>query len=183
VKQSALKVDPAKVREWQDSSRTPLAQDPAKALARTQLKAKAPPVRKPGEPKPELTMLEALQVPFKAKRPARTQACFKCGKRAAHWHHWVPQEHLRVMMRGLARVMGWEPETVRKNLRRWLQFEANLSPVCLSCHGNTGTSSHAEFTPDEVPERAVVFAREMDDMLEAAGRPREAVVRLSTEYR
>lgn len=196
-----MRANPAKVREWQQRSRTPLKTDPAKQLkrttqlksdptkqlARSALKARphdvTPTPRQPGEPKPPLTLMEALQTPFKAKRPARTRACFKCGRTAVHWHHWVPQEHLRVMMRGLARVMMWEPEQVRKSLRTWLRAEANMSPVCLGCHGNTGTATHAEFTPDEVPERAVTFARELDDLLEAAGRPREAIVRLSTEYR
>jgi hypothetical protein len=127
-------------------------------------------------------------VPFKAKSPANRQRCFRCKTRAAQWHHWLGQEHLRVMVRGLRLPV----EEGQRVLRGLLRDERNLSPVCMACHefgegaGLTrtvnGTQFRGRFMAEEVPESAGVFAMELDDMLEAAGRPREAVVRLLREW-
>jgi hypothetical protein len=186
MKRSGLRSDPEATRDWQQRSRVPLRQDPAKGLKRSGLasrpRVRPVPPRSPGRAAPADSLAAALAVAFKAKRPARTQRCFKCGARAHHWHHWVPAEHMRVWMRGLAREMGWGPREVRKRLRAWLRDERNLAAVCTGCHGNTSTV-HAEFHLALVPSSAFEFARELDDELEDAGRPREAFVRLERSYR
>lgn len=131
-----------------------------------------------------LTMAEALRVPFKAKRPARTQRCQRCNlplsarPRAETWHHWVPQSLLRVAMRGYAQHMGWSPERARKLLASWLRDERNLTPMCGSCHDDGEHTGSRCFYREEVPERAWQFARALDRALGRAGRPMEMAVRL-----
>lgn len=230
MKQTGLKADPAKVREWQERSRKPLAQDPAKALKRgaplravserdtegregmrsstlrragfNEARSVIPPAqRKSNRSGPPTTLQEALTAEFKAKRPARAQTCVRCPqsrpKPATSWHHWVPQEHMRVMMRGLARVASWDPPEVARRLRAWLRDERNLSPLCTSCHMAGEAAPRpprnailvgyeppgaTSFAREEVPESSWLFAQELDDELEAAGRPREATARLLRNY-
>lgn len=71
----------------------------------------------------------AAPVRFKAKTPARTQAC-RCGERATGWHHWLPQQQIRVYVRGL-RLDG---RASRRRLRSLLADERNLIAVCAACH-------------------------------------------------
>jgi hypothetical protein len=243
VKQSGIKTDPDKVRDWNERSRTPLKTDPDKALKRSApLRAvserdaegregqrsstlrrtgfprahdhadaadvAAIAALRDGQPKPKAkpkpkgpptTIREACSqefTPFKAARPARTQVCARCPqarpRTAASWHHWLPQEHLRVMMRGLAQAGGWTPTQTQRRLRRWLRAGENLTPMCPSCHmdgehstrGAQGTQGErlSGFARDELPASAWEFARELDDELEAAGRPREATARLYRNY-
>jgi hypothetical protein len=125
-----------------------------------------------------------LAVEFKARRPARTQTCERCGERAAGtWHHWLGQSELKRIMRGYARLAGWDPPDVAKRLRRWLRDERNLTAMCHDCHEAGENTITRRFTPSEVPLDAVSFCQELDNELEAAGRPREAVVTLSRSYR
>jgi hypothetical protein len=207
---AGIQRDAAKVRDWQDRSRTPLAKDSAKALKRSApLRAtsaleaqgregmRSSGLRRafagqgphgeqlveaePAVP-PELTMQKALATRFQARVRASGQLCFKCGRSADAWHHWVPQEHLRVWMRGLAREAGWSPQETRRRLRGWLLDERNLSAVCIGCHGNATTTHAREFSRADVPLSAVSFARVVDDQLAVAGRPREALLRLLETY-
>jgi hypothetical protein len=136
----------------------------------------------------ELTMQKALATEFKARESARgpdhaPRLCSRCGRRrASSWHHWLPQEFLRVYMRGLAQSLGWPPLRAQTRLREWLRDEFNLSPMCGRCHGK-GTDDHRElFHRGEVPELAWEFARAIDRELAAGGRPREACLRLTWEY-
>jgi hypothetical protein len=145
-------------------------------------------LKQPTEPG-ELTMTEALATPFRARESASVnpdgtpRLCSRCGRRrASSWHHWLPQEFLRVYMRGLAQVLGWTPVQVRRRLREWLGDEFNLSPLCGRCHGK-GTDDHRElFHRGEVPELAWEFARAIDRELAAGGRRAEAELRLTWEY-
>jgi hypothetical protein len=100
------------------------------------------------------------RVRFVAKRPARTQKCFRCGARAAHWHHWLPQQAIRVYA-AYDRTVRWLTEDEhRLLLRRLLRDERNLSPVCAPCHMTTKAGRDA-FTAAEVPARAREFAAEL----------------------
>lgn len=125
---------------------------------------------------------KALSVPFRARVPARTRTCVHCRHEAQTWHHWLPQEFLRVYMRGLARQQSWAPKVIRRRLRVWLRDERNLSPMCRACHDYREHSISGGWTAAEVPAEAWWFARELDDELEAGGRPREAVLRLEGKY-
>lgn len=204
-----LRADPDKTRAWQQRSAAKAAENarskPRAQLARSSVQSKPVADRPREDPRTvrsrrrqkaiEGNPLGKDAVPFKARRPARMQACFRCGRRPAQaWHHWIGQEHLRVMARGLLR--GLPVELVQSKLRDWLRDERNLSAVCKHCHdqGESATVKAApergtrqgRFVRDEVRAAAPmvgVFATELDDELEAAERPREAVVRLMREWR
>jgi hypothetical protein len=248
VKQSRLRVDPGKVREFQDRSRQPLARDPDKGLARDPAKAlqrRAPlganrevaqalsrsqlldredvrdtrarqaqravvepslakqrlenvaeakarsaerKARREAERKRRIAedefsqeaVNEALKVRFKARRPARAQTCKRCkARKATGWHHWVPQEHLRVMMRSVAKANGLPASAIKRKLRQWLRDEGNLTPYCHGCHMDGEHSREGRWVRGEVPAKAWRFAQDLDDELEAAGVAREATVRLT----
>jgi hypothetical protein len=124
--------------------------------------ASAPLARTKPRPRPkraqtaqdEVTMAEALQVPFRAKRPARTQKCVTCGRRAQAWHHWLPQAAIRGYARGWAYENGVDAPTVKSTLRFLLQDERGLSPTCHDHHGLL----ERNHTP---PESAFEFASEL----------------------
>jgi hypothetical protein len=103
-------------------------------------------------------MAEALQVPFRAKRPARTQKCARCLYHwAEHHHHWVRDRWIRDHMRARAKAEGLEPKYVRLILGRLLRDERNLWPVCRDCHpfverNHTPPESAFEFASELGPE-------------------------------
>lgn len=207
MKQSELKVDPEKVKAFVERNRQQLARDPEKGLKRSGLRSatgfgpmdaaagregmRSTELRRygalPGAPvkratDESLTMLKALRVGFSAKRAASGQVCGRCKVRdATSWHHWVQQEHLRVMMRGLARECGWSPETTRRKLLGWLRDERNLTPMCTGCHEAGEHSQSRRFRRGEMPSTAWLFAAEVDHKLSSAKRRPEAVWRLE-EY-
>lgn len=179
-----LRSDPEKVADWQQRSRTELTRT---ELTRGSMQVVPPAQRKRADRSP---LEEALDVPFRARRPARTQTCIgrpgaPCGLRATAWHHWLAREHMRVYMRSLARALGMSPEMVKARLGTWLRDERNLSPMCHDCHqtGEQNDPYRGGFTAVELRPSVWEFAREIDDALEAAGRQREAVVRLTRDYR
>lgn len=117
-------------------------------------------------------------VPFKALHAARGRPCGRCERarrfsdgrpvRAAGWHHWVPQQHLRAYVRGLR----LDPGIAKQYLRRLLKDERNLYAVCSSCHQNA-EHGNTPFTREEIPASAWDFARELGEW---------AVVRLERAY-
>lgn len=107
---------------------------------------------------------------FKARRPARTQPCAcGCGERAAHWHHWLEQEHIRVYARGLR----LPDQAHDKLLRALLRDERNLSAYAAGCHLDT-REGQTGFTAEDVPASAHQFAAELGP---------EWAERLRREYR
>jgi hypothetical protein len=128
MKRSELRPDPEKVRRWQQRSRE---------------RARAP--KKPD-----------ARVTFKARKPARTHRCFRCGDRATSWHHWLPQQAIRVYVRGLRLT----DEASRILLRDLLRDERNLSPACHHCNLAENDRSRP-FTASEVPASAREFAGEL----------------------
>lgn len=181
MKQSQLRSDPAKVRAFVDRNR--------QSLERTTGLKRETPLRSatgfgPMVPESIADAVSARFTPFKARRPARVQTCERCrGRPAAHWHHWVAQEHLRVMMRGLAVVMAFTPVETQRRLRVWLRDERNLTPMCSDCHLSGEQAGSGRFLRREVPSSAFdEFVDDVDAELEAAGRPREAMVRLLRSY-
>lgn len=203
MKQSRLKSDPAKTREWQQRSRAELASDPAKQLKRTtQLKsdpakqlARSAPKRPAARPKraaapgERRTLKAALAaVEFKARVPANRRKCGRCPrshrKHATSHHHWLEQTDLRKLMHSLARRAGWTHEHAQARLAGWLNDERNLTPMCTGCHEKGGNSmSTRRFRWHEVPPGVLDFCDDVDDELEAAGLPREATVILTRQYR
>jgi hypothetical protein len=99
-------------------------------------------------------MMEALQVPFRAKRPARTQRCVTCGRRAQAWHHVLPAQAIRGWARGWAYREGIDAPTVKRALKNLLRDERNLVPTCHD-HHDLLERNH---TP---PESAYRFAEEL----------------------
>jgi hypothetical protein len=83
--------------------------------------------------------------------------CERCRKsRAVHWHHWLPQESIRVYVRSLR----LPDDAADGMLRRLLHDRRNISALCLRCHGNTGTVGHGMRRKDVRPD-AFEFAAEL----------------------
>lgn len=140
-----LRADPEKVREFQRRAAENSQLSRRKPLGRGERKAPGPDSR-------------AQPVRFQAKEAARRGVCFRCRVRKAdHWHHWTPQQHIRVYVRGLRL-----PETdARRLLRRLLRDERNLSRACRSCHLASEFAPDGRFTWEDVPGSAVEFAAEL----------------------
>lgn len=126
-----------------------------------------------------LTMAQALAVPFKAKRPARTQKCARCGATARQWHHALGAQHLRTYMRGEAQRRRLEPDTVMREMRRLLADERNTVPYCGVCHSAGDPLLGGGFTAADVPASAHAFAASLgpewsERLRRAYGPPGEA---------
>lgn len=120
------------------------------------------------------TMEWALDAPFKAKAPARTQKC-TCGAkpkphRATTYHHWLPQKTLRQHARSWAREVNASPENVRAYLYGLLRDERNLTPMCHQTNLDLENWSTKRPTP---PKSAYEFAAELGE---------EWLVRLERSY-
>lgn len=191
-RRAELRRDTDAAREFSERGRQPLQRKtPLQAIHEVALKRSKPlraatgfgameaaAAAKPSPP-PELTMRKALATPFRARRPARARLCWRCLQRdATGWHHWVPAEHLRVMMAGLALVRGWTPRQAQRRLRDWLRDERNLTPACHSCHMKGEQTISNRWRAEEIPQRAREFAAEVDAELTDAGRRAEAALRL-----
>lgn len=156
-----LRADPEKVREFQRRARE-------QALERERQKQRDGLPRGKGLRKTSDS--REPPVVFRAREPARNGKCFRCRRRANHWHHWTPQQFIRVYVRGLRLPR----EQARPLLRDLLRDERNLVRVCHACHGgHTVASAGSSFTRADVPESAFDFARELGE---------EYVVRLEREY-
>jgi hypothetical protein len=176
------KADPEKVRAWQQRSR-----DRAAERAREHRRNMGAGVRRQQERfagRDLRTDAERLGPPgekrvvFKARTAARKHRCFRCGRRAQQWHHWLPQQAIRVYVRGLRLAS----EDARPLLRRLLRDERNLSAVCAGCHAeheSPGVDSR-RFAAEDVVSTAHEFAAELGPewasrlvtMYPAAGRSR-----------
>lgn len=152
------KVDPDKVRAWQQRSRERAARNaaekPRAPLARSALAAQVAPSG--------ARQQQARPVRFRARRRARDFRCFRatCPRHAAHWHHWLPQELIKVFVDTL-RIRDDDEE--RAALRELLRDERNLSPVCAGCHfthEHPGVDTQ-RFGADDVPPTAHEFAAEL----------------------
>lgn len=138
----ALQADPEKARAFAQRRRQRLAQR----------------AEKRGEPPP------LPPVRFRARRPARDQWCARCAergrrRRADCHHHWLPQQHIRVYVRGLR----LSEQTARALLRKLLRDERNLVALCDDCHEaheSPGVTSR-RLSGEEVPYDARVFALEL----------------------
>jgi hypothetical protein len=151
MKRTALKPDPEKVREWlrrsqqrareaQHASQNKVREDVTSAPS----KAKSKPKKK-------------APVTFKPQVSAREFKCERCRRfKGAHWHHWLPQESIKVYVRGLRLPEDAE----RARLRVLLHDRRNVSALCVTCHGNTGTLGH-RMTRKDVKPSAFEFAREL----------------------
>ena len=96
-------------------------------------------------------------VQFRAKTPASTFMCRRCGQhRASTWHHWLPVRKLREHVRSLR----LPHDEARVLLSALIHDERNLSPYALTCH--LAAENHAPpFTRAEVPASAFEFADEL----------------------
>lgn len=141
MKRTPLKPNPEKVREWLRRSQQ-RARDAQRADV-TPLEAKP---KKPKKKKP--------RVEFKPQVSARQFQCERCKRfRAAHWHHWLPQESIRVF----ARSLRLPEQAEARRLRVLLHDRRNVSALCVTCHGNTGTLGHG-MTRADVKPSAFEFA-------------------------
>jgi hypothetical protein len=86
--------------------------------------------------------------------PARTLSCAICGARAAHHHHWLSQELLRVYV---ASRRLRDPVSEDAMLNNLIHDKANLSALCLTCHGPYGTTTE-NLRACHVPPEAWEFA-------------------------
>jgi hypothetical protein len=150
--------------------KTPLRSRPSDRKVKDILRARAAqPKDRPQGPE-KGTMEWALDAPFRARGPARTQDCKRCRKRKAHhWHHWTPQTTLRTYMRSKSK--GEDPFDIRKELGILLRDDRNLTPLCNSCHAANGIGWTT--VPMKPPESAYEFATELGD---------EWLVRLERAY-
>jgi hypothetical protein len=153
------RADPEKTRAWQQRSREKAAkraqERPRAPLQRVRLETRAGTA---GDPSVPAERPWWSRVRFRAKRAARERWCFRCGtRRGDGWHHWLPQEHIRVHVRGL-RLQEDEGTRVLKAL---LADERNLSAACHRCHMDGEHDVVDYFTMEEVPVEAHVFAAEL----------------------
>lgn len=145
--------DPDKTRAWQQRSREKAAQN-ARDRPRTALNGAAPKDHN-AEGKP------LGPVRFRAPHPARDELCPTCllqgvKRPAASWHHWLPQQQIRVYVRGLR--LPDRPS--RRRLGHLLGDRRNLTAFCEDHHGSHGTRSH-DFVRAQVPDSAFEFAMEL----------------------
>jgi hypothetical protein len=158
--EKGLRADPEKTRAWQQRAREAARDEQRRReqVARAQLRSGVP-ARTDLVPRTQLGRVGRKRVEFRARRPAREQACAwpGCDRSAASWHHWLTQDAIRAYVRSL-RIRD-EPEEDRL-LRRLLRDERNLSPFCARHHGPHGTTAH-EYTWPQVPASACEFAREL----------------------
>lgn len=143
-----LKADPDKTRAFVERAR-----DKARERARAPLASPSAPVgAKRQRPGP---------VKFRPSRPARTEMCARCStpgkpRRADDWHHWLPQQHIRVYVRGLR----LSEDTSRAWLRRLLHDSRNLVALCRACHFDHEGKAR-RLSGEEVPHTAWTFALEL----------------------
>jgi hypothetical protein len=147
VKRSApLRSSAVTARAWRDRSRE-------RALVRAREAAgRVSAARK--------TRLERVR--FKPWDSAGDYPCERCARlgivrRAAHWHHWLAHQHLRVYVR----TQRLSDEDAATLLRRLLHDRRNISATCLECHGSTTLNHGAAFTFEDVPPAAFAFAGEL----------------------
>lgn len=158
---------PGNVRAWQQRSAQKAAENARTRVERPPVakvvkKGRGPLVpgqvgRKPPPPLPK------RRVEFRG--PLLTgRSCFYClldgrNSQARQWHHWLPQERIRVYVDTL-RIRDESEE--RRTLQRLLNDRRNISPVCVGCHEQHEHSLHGvTFTAEHVPESAHVFAAEL----------------------
>ena len=111
------------------------------------------------------------RVPFKAATPASSHRCARllpdgsqCSRWAITYHHWLPQEQIRLYVERVAR---WTPEDGRRRLlSQLLNDPRNLSPFCVNCHYSSEPvqprwRQFRPFARAEVPESAFAFAAEL----------------------
>jgi hypothetical protein len=93
---------------------------------------------------------------FNLQPPARAYSCALCGLRAAHWHHWLDQRHLKLYVRS-TRLRG----ELRNDLFYLLIHDRrNISSLCLACHGPYGTTTK-NLLRANVPDSAFDLADEL----------------------
>lgn len=152
-RRTRLRADPGKVREFEARAREKTDRKGRGALVPGQV----------GEKPPTPTPSPRGRVEFRGPLLAG-RACVKClsrgrSARAVNWHHWVPQQQLRVYVRGLR----LDEDARRGLLRRLLHDGRNISPVCGTCHDSheaPGVGSE-RFSADDVPSSAREFAAEL----------------------
>lgn len=148
----ALKPDPEKVREWQQRSRARVNRRTGEPLDRYA------PKKQPGSVRARIAAVD-----FTPARPASRLPCYPCGlagvaRRAAHWHHWLPQTLIRQRARGLARDVPIE--LLLADLKRTLADARNLTAMCFDCH--MAHEDHPErWERSHVPASALEFAAEL----------------------
>lgn len=82
-----------------------------------------------------------------------------CDRRAAHFHHWVPQQRIRrrhATLRAEHRRGGPEPWRLSTALRD----VRNLSPLCFFCHGQFEQKKLRLEPPGSAREFAVDYGLE-----------------------
>lgn len=148
MRRTRLRSNRTAAREWQERSR-------AAALEREQDAPPAP------------SSSRAIdRVVFRPALPASSFPCARCARllplpdvpRAVQWHHWLEQQHLKTYVLTL-RIRDEREEAL--TFKRLINDERNTSPVCLDCHGITGTQHAAKFDFEDVPPSAFAFAYEL----------------------
>lgn len=174
MKRSGLKRDPEKAREFVERGRGKLKTDPERARAFEQRGRQSAAALGRGRsasgaqvvPEGQARRAAAPERPrglrrarFRGPTPAREHTCAKagCDRRAASFHHWLPQQHIR----GYVRSLRLDDDDAEFALtRRLLNDERNVSPFCRDHHADHGSTSH-EFEIGEVPQSAYDFAVEL----------------------
>lgn len=150
MKRGGPKRDPAKTREWQDRSRAAARDREAKRRNDPTVRGEERSTRSPLGPG------EFRPVRFRSHLVGnvRDERCVRCHAPAAHWHHWLEQQHLRVYVRG----QRLDDRAAGRLLKSLLHDRRNISAVCVACHGNE-TTHHAQLlTFEHVPPSAFTFA-------------------------
>lgn len=155
MKRSELKSDPEATRAFVQRGRERAAAN-ARERERKPLRA----ARVDGGVKVPAKRVARPQVKFRARGRARDQVCELCAgvgpHRAAQWHHWLPQQQIRVFVRGL-RLVDEEHDRV---LRELLRDERNLSALCVARHMDHEGGGRP-FARSDVPSSAFEFAAEL----------------------
>jgi hypothetical protein len=175
VKKSALKRDPAKLREFTDRGRGGIKTNPdrTRAFIERGRQSSAKALREAAE-RPARTARR--KVHFSSPGPASGYVCAwpGCEKAGKTWHHWLMRQHLKAYVDTLRlRDEGEE----RGLLRQLLRDPRNIDPFCGDHHGSHGTNSH-RFELEQVPASAFEFAGELGSewavKLERTYRPQQA---------
>lgn len=100
----------------------------------------------------------AKAVRFRRRAPASEERCATCRRsRAAHWHHWLKQQHVRAYVRSLRIRDDGERRRVEHEL---LHDPRNLSALCADCHAlEDGVA--VRLVREDVPASAFEFAAEL----------------------
>lgn len=168
-----LRADPNKTRAWQRRSRERALKRERDAATNVDgradgLKRGAPKRKAKAAPDPRERRLMELFFRGQYTQPCAVPTCRRTGR--CDPHHTIRQQ----VLARLARAAGLDPVALVWD-RRWRMW------LCRECHGRH-TARSRRVSGALVPPEAWIAAEELDDALEAAGKPRTAIIELRREH-